>query len=41
MKEIIMLLEITGVISLSFIAIFIIDYIYIIKQERKQKEIIK
>jgi len=41
MKEIIMLLEITGVISLPFIAIFIIDYIYIIKQERKQKEIIK
>lgn len=35
MAFIIMLLEIIGVVSIPFITIFIIDYIYIIKQEHK------
>jgi hypothetical protein len=35
-ETIIMLLKIAGVLSIPFIAIFIIDYIYVIKQEYKR-----
>jgi hypothetical protein len=35
-ETIIMLLKIAGVLGIPFIAIFIIDYIYVIKQEYKR-----